>query len=151
MDGERESVSKMTVSSTARKGLRPDWKTAWAALQMKLVPLIEAKAVVGFFVGGEMTHGRTLPPPPPRVAAGTFHPAPAPAPLTPLPPVARRRLRACADELFPGKISYSDFMTTLKVSATQHRARHRLRVLGGACLTAEGPDRSPDCFCRRHW
>ena len=58
------------------KGLRPDWKTAWAALQKKLVPLIESKAVVGFFIG---------------------------------------------DELFPGKITYADFLTTLKALATMKK------------------------------
>ena len=55
------------------KGLRPDWQTAWAALQLKLVPLIEDRSVTGFFVG---------------------------------------------DELFPGKISYADFLTCLKALAT---------------------------------
>ena len=95
MDGERESVSKMTVSSTARKGLRPDWKTAWAALQMKLVPLIEAKAVVGFFVGGEDDTRQDAAAAacccrhvPPSSGAG---PADSPPPRRPPPPAGVRR------------------------------------------------------------
>ena len=54
-------------------GLRKDWQHAWSALQTKLEPLIEARTVVGFFVG---------------------------------------------DELFPGKIQYSDFLTALKAMQT---------------------------------
>ena len=50
------------------KGLRKDWLQAWSALQVKLVPLIEQRTVVGFFIG---------------------------------------------DELFPGKISVTDFTTAL--------------------------------------
>eukprot|EP00051_Salpingoeca_urceolata_P020066 m.298062 g.298062 ORF g.298062 m.298062 type:complete len:291 (-) comp19534_c6_seq1:73-945(-) len=40
------------------KGLRPDWQPRWEALKTKLVPLIEAKAVVGFFVGDELFPGK---------------------------------------------------------------------------------------------
>ena len=54
------------------KGLRPDWKEAWEALQTKLTPLIEKRVVVGYFVG---------------------------------------------DELFPGKISYADFLTCIRALA----------------------------------
>jgi hypothetical protein len=40
------------------KGLRPDWPQAWQRLQATLAPLIEAKAVVGFFVGDELFPGK---------------------------------------------------------------------------------------------
>ena len=39
-------------------GLRADWRAAWAALQPRLVPLIEARVVVGFFVGDELFPGK---------------------------------------------------------------------------------------------
>jgi len=32
------------------KGMRKDWEEAWGALQAKLVPLIEDRTVVGFFI-----------------------------------------------------------------------------------------------------
>ena len=50
-------------------GLRKDWATAWASLQVTLKPLVARGAVFGFFVG---------------------------------------------DELFPGKISLSDFTTCIR-------------------------------------
>ena len=36
------------------KGLRKDWKQAWAAMQAELEPLIESRTVVGFFIGDEL-------------------------------------------------------------------------------------------------
>jgi hypothetical protein len=39
-------------------GLRKDWKQSWAALQIKLEPLIQSKTVVGFFVGDELFPGK---------------------------------------------------------------------------------------------
>lgn len=40
------------------KGLRKDWKAAWAALQVKLEPYLQDKSVVGFFVGDELFPGK---------------------------------------------------------------------------------------------
>ena len=39
-------------------GLRPDWQTAWAALEAKLVHLIKSRIVVGFFIGDELFPGK---------------------------------------------------------------------------------------------
>ena len=39
-------------------GMRPDWRSAWAALLPKLDPLIRTKAIVGFFIGDELFPGK---------------------------------------------------------------------------------------------
>ena len=38
-------------------GLRKDWEQAWAHLQVQLEPLIQDRAVVGFFLGDELFPG----------------------------------------------------------------------------------------------
>ena len=40
------------------KGLRSDWRQAWTALSAELEPLIEDRAVTGFFVGDELFPGK---------------------------------------------------------------------------------------------
>ena len=39
------------------KGMRPDWEARWADASTKLAPLIEARKVVGFFLGDELLSG----------------------------------------------------------------------------------------------
>ena len=39
------------------KGMRPDWEARWADASKKLAPLIEARKVVGFFLGDELLSG----------------------------------------------------------------------------------------------
>ena len=54
------------------KGLRTDWQQAWAALQRRLKPLIETRAVVGFFVGDELFPGAENGPRPPPFLGGAI-------------------------------------------------------------------------------
>ena len=45
------SIHDTFYNADGSKGMRPDWQAAWAALQTELVPFIENRSVVGFFVG----------------------------------------------------------------------------------------------------
>ena len=38
-------------------GLRPDWKEAWAAVQLEIDSLVRSGAIVGFFAGDELVSG----------------------------------------------------------------------------------------------
>ena len=42
-------------------GLRKDWQQVWARVQVQLEPLIQDRAVVGFFLGDELFPGCVAP------------------------------------------------------------------------------------------